>query len=149
MKKIIYLLIVLGLSFQMTSCEKSEDESYSSMIVGTWRLHKIYENGYEHGTTIYDENDEECPYVMFKKDGTGMYYEYISYRNETDEDWFTWSITDNLLNIRYNEDILNIDSERYKVTIKTLTDENLTLEYVWLDLEGPNNFWREYYVRVK
>ena len=149
MKKIIYLLIVLSLSFQMTSCEKSEDESYSSMIVGTWREYKWYDGLFDE-THVYDENCEECDYVMFKKDGTGMYYEYNSYIDEiVDETWFTWSITDNLLNIRYNND-MDVDYEKTKDIIKTLTDENLVIETDYYGLQHPvHDFYISYYVRVK
>lgn len=143
MKKLFYYLLILGLSFSIVSCDKDDnkDSSYSSMIVGTWQLDKMWEEG--DGTTEWDKDDEEVPYVIFQKNGTGKFQEYDSYEDETYEDKFTWSITDNQLNIKYNDENEYFSSE---TTINVLTDNELVLEYY---SDTNDEHWKEYYVRVK
>lgn len=144
MKKIIYLLIVLGLSFQMTSCEKSEDESYSSKIIGTWSFVKMWEEGF--GTSEWDGNDEEYMHLIFKKDGTGMFSEYSSYHDEILEERFTWTIVNEQINFKYVDDIAFEDNLGTISTINTLTDKELVIEHF---SSKDQERWREYYVRVK
>ncbi len=109
------------------------------MIVGTWQLDKMWEEG--HGTTDWDKNDEEVPYLIFQKNGTGKYQEYDSYDDEIYEDKFTWHITDDQLIIKYDDED---GYESGETLINTLTDKELVLESY---LRGEH--WREYYVRVK
>lgn len=118
MKKIFYYLLILGLSISIVSCDRDDekDSSYSSMIVGTWQLDMMWEEG--DGTTEWDEDDEEVPYVIFQKNGSGKFQEYDSSYDELYEDKFSWSITGNQLNIKYDNEGDGYFSSEITVSIR-------------------------------
>ena len=135
MKKIIILLI-LGLSVILVSCEKSDskDTSYSSMIVGTWKAYKMWENSY------WREIDDEI-YLIFQKDGLCKYVE--SYNGTVYEDPYTWKINENQLFMDYVGDDDGVSDESKK-RINLLTEEELIIEF-----SMPGEHWKEHFVRVK
>ena len=141
MKKIIYLLIVLGLSFQMISCEKEEDKSYSSMIVGIWRCSQLIE-----GNTVWDEWEDEKNYrLIFKADGTGMERTIDDAGKVVRDYTFTWSIWGS--NLVMESTTPYVESNTLS-TIEKITDTELVIKYEFISSHSPA-IWRECYKREK
>ena len=118
MKKIYFILCLAAMVPFFASCDKeekkdeqttAEDNNYSSMIVGSWRLDNI----------VAGENEwnPENILLIMNSDGTGLFNDNGVVENND----FTWSISGSTLTV----------TQRHGVgtcTIKSLTETECTLE---------------------
>lgn len=139
MKKLLLFFIMLGMSFSFVSCDKgddSDDNGYSSKIIGTWVMYKSYENG---RWWYWDEDEGEYYIVRFYKGGSGYTIEYDeNYSDDVEEYPFYWEIDGNIITTNISED------EGIYAKILSLDDEELVIEYTDY---GQTN--REYYIKIE
>ncbi|MGO4773494.1 lipocalin family protein [Flavobacterium sp. W22_SRS_FK3] len=125
--KAIILTTLMVISTLFTSCSKDDSESPS--IVGFWKTTSIMREKFNDGVSqgIQSNNVDANNYTIltFKKDGTFSYYE-VSSNGESSTDSGTFTIKDNVLSIKYDEDEdADMDASTF-----TLTNETLVLTFI-------------------
>lgn len=130
MKKLIYaVMLLLGMSVFMTSCEKEGGDNgnsskYSKLIIGTWKVVKA-EYLWEDGTTEPAKVDDDDIFT-FKGNGVmEIYGTSLPYQMDG------------------NKVIILIDN----YTIEKLTKDELVWKCKLLD--SDNDYKREYLIRLK
>ena len=103
-RKIMMAMFVMACIGTMVSCneKENEDDSYSAMLVGTWRIDRMVYNGQD--MTSMMPNIE----ITFSSDKTGL----MNDGGETENNNFTWAISSSTITVtpRHNQFTFTITS---------------------------------------